>query len=266
MEGEDQEARLVPIKNLSQAHKYSLNAGENSYGTIPLIHRKESCTICAPPPAAASDSLDDENILEEIGGHFEGDMILSPEQSTAVKNGYTAVSDQNKWPNNIVYYTIDTAVFTPTQQGNIRYAMDQIELGSASSGCSSSLGYHGGQQRVQLQPNGCLGLGTIIHELLHTLGFVHMHTASDRDFYVDINYDAIQPGKESNFFMYNSSMVTDFGIPYDYDSVMHYGMVSFSKNGQPTIIPKKQNAIIGQRNGLSAKDIKRINHLYPNCY
>ncbi|XP_052892970.1 zinc metalloproteinase nas-14-like [Anopheles moucheti] len=241
--------------------------------------------IGLPAKRTSPISVEDENVLEEISGHFEGDIILSPEQSNAVQNGYTALIDLKKWPNGIVYYTIDTTVFTFAQQNNIRIAMDQIELvtcvrfvprttqkgfalisGTATSGCSSTLGYHGGQQQVNLQPNGCTGVGTIIHELLHTLGFAHMQSASDRDFYLDINWDAIQDGTIGNFNLYNSEQATDFGIPYDYESVMHYGRTAFSKNGQPTIIPKKQNAIIGQRNGLSAKDIKRINHQYPDCY
>uniref|UniRef100_A0A182YPE0 Metalloendopeptidase n=1 Tax=Anopheles stephensi TaxID=30069 RepID=A0A182YPE0_ANOST len=225
-----------------------------------------------------------ESYFEETGGFFEGDMILSPEQSDAVKNGYTAVlGEASKWPNNIVYYMFNTAVFTTEQQNLIRKAMDQIELvtcirfvprttqkgfsyitTSPQTDCSSYVGYHGGQQTLNLNPSGCLYVGTIIHELLHTLGFVHMHTASDRDFYVDINFDAIKPEHQSNFRGYNSSLIDDYGIPYDYESVMHYGRTAFSKDGQPTIIPKKPNAIIGQRNGLSAKDIKRINQRYPN--
>ncbi|XP_050080892.1 zinc metalloproteinase nas-14-like [Anopheles maculipalpis] len=231
-------------------------------------------------------SIGGESYFEETGGFFEGDIILSPEQSDAVKNGYTAaLYESSKWPNNIVYYMFNTAVFTPEQQKIIRNAMEQIELvtcirfvprttqkgfsyitTSSATDCSSYVGYHGGQQTLNLNPNGCLYIGTIIHELLHTLGFLHMHTASDRDFYVDINFDAIKPGQQSNFQGYNSSLVDDYGIPYDYESVMHYGRTAFSKNGEPTIIPKKPNAIIGQRNGLSAKDIKRINIRYPNCY
>ncbi|XP_049296307.1 zinc metalloproteinase nas-14-like isoform X2 [Anopheles funestus] len=242
-------------------------------------------TTGRPAKRTSPISLEGDNVLEEIGGHFEGDMILSPEQSNAVKNGYTALTNLKKWPNGIVYYTIDTTVFTAAQQSNIRTAMDQIELvtcvrfvprtdqkgytfisGTAASSCSSYLGHHGGQQKLTLQPNGCTGVGTVIHELLHTLGFAHAQSASDRDFYIDINYNAIQDGAQNNFILYNSSLSTDFGIPYDYDSIMHYGKLSFSKDGQPTIIPKKHNAIIGQRNGLSVKDIKRINHQYPDCY
>lgn len=46
-------------------------------------------------------------------------------------------------------------------------------------------------------------------------------------------------GYENNFEKYNNSTVTDFGVPYDYGSLMHYGETAFSYNGKRTIIPKK---------------------------
>ena len=42
------------------------------------------------------------------------------------------------------------------------------------------------------------GLMTPVHELLHTLGFVHEHTRPDRDNFVAGNTDNIKPGKEGH--------------------------------------------------------------------
>lgn len=45
-------------------------------------------------------------------------------------------------------------------------------------------------------------------------------------------------GKEHNFAKYDSNTVTDYGVGYDYQSVMHYSSKAFSKNGNMTIVPK----------------------------
>lgn len=101
-----------------------------------------------------------------------------------------------------------------------------------------------------------------MHEFLHALGFYHMQSTYDRDDYVTIVRENIEPGLEYNFDKYNSSIVTDFGIKYDYNSVMHYSPYGFSINGKPTIVPKDPLATIGQRVGLSRKDIEKLNRMY----
>lgn len=49
-------------------------------------------------------------------------------------------------------------------------------------------------------------------------------------------------GKEHNFNKYDNRTVTDYGIGYDYKSVMHYSSHAFSSNGEPTITPKVMSA------------------------
>jgi len=64
-----------------------------------------------------------------------------------------------------------------------------------------------------------------------------MQSSYDRDDFVTIMWENIEAGKENNFNKYSSDVITHFGIPYDFDSVMHYGPTGFSINGQPTIVP-----------------------------
>lgn len=44
-------------------------------------------------------------------------------------------------------------------------------------------------------------------------------------------------GMRSNFKKYSSARITDYGVPYDYGSIMHYSTHAFSRNGKPTIMP-----------------------------
>eukprot|EP00079_Xenopus_tropicalis_P011471 XP_002937348.2 PREDICTED: astacin-like metalloendopeptidase isoform X1 [Xenopus tropicalis] len=134
----------------------------------------------------------------------------------------------------------------------------------SDSGCWSFLGRAGGGgQDLSLQRGGCLSNGIIQHELNHALGFVHEHTRSDRDSYVKIFWNNIQPEYKDSF---NKTDTDNQGMEYDYGSVMHYGRNSYSIDYQlPTIQPIPNGLIpIGQRYGLSSLDAAKINRLY-NC-
>lgn len=65
-----------------------------------------------------------------------------------------------------------------------------------------------------------------------------------------------------NFDKYESS-VSVYNLPYDLNSIMHYGPYYFSKNGYPTIIPKNQSVTIGQRDSMSVYDIEAVRLHYP---
>ncbi|XP_053473399.1 hatching enzyme 1.2-like [Ictalurus furcatus] len=130
----------------------------------------------------------------------------------------------------------------------------------SKDGCYSNLGRTGGAQVVSLNRLGCVYYGIVEHELNHALGFYHEHTRSDRDQYVTINWENIDPEMQSNFNLHNTNNLNTL---YDYSSVMHYGKTAFSINGQDTITPIPDPSVdIGQRNELSAIDILRINTLY----
>ena len=70
-----------------------------------------------------------------------------------------------------------------------------------------------------------------VHELLHTLGFVHEHTRPDRDDFISINYENIEPGEEKNFEkrpegtsdFFEKGSVDSKNTPYDVLSLLHYG-------------------------------------------
>ena len=69
--------------------------------------------------------------------------------------------------------------------------------------------------------------------------------------------------RENNFDKFAQGKILHLGEPYDYGSIMHYGTHAFSSNGKPTITTLQTGgAQIGQREALSANDIRQINKLY----
>lgn len=133
------------------------------------------------------------------------------------------------------------------------------------SGCWSSVGMQGdGGQQLNVNSPKCVKKGVVIHEFLHAAGFWHQQSASDRDEYVKIIWENIVDGHENNFNKYDESEVTDYGVAYDYESIMHYSRTAFTKNGNDTIEPLQNVTVLGQRKGFTEKDLIKLNKMYES--
>lgn len=135
------------------------------------------------------------------------------------------------------------------------------------SRCCSFVGKRGnGRQAISIGRN-CEKFGIVVHELGHVVGFWHEHTRTDRDNHIIINKANIMKGQEYNFDVLSPEDVDSLGLPYDYNSIMHYARNTFSKSVyldtiQPIGVREYDKIEIGQRVRLSRGDIAQANLLY----
>ena len=135
-----------------------------------------------------------------------------------------------------------------------------------AEGCYSHVGFrNAGVQEINVAPY--CDTGSVVHEVGHTMGLWHEQSREDRNKYVRVRFRNIEPDRKGNF--EKSSYSNPRGLPYDYDSIMHYGTDYFSKNGKDTIIVRitdryieQGSPEIGQRSHLSDGDIDIVNLMY----
>uniref|UniRef100_A0A8C4F1M1 Metalloendopeptidase n=1 Tax=Dicentrarchus labrax TaxID=13489 RepID=A0A8C4F1M1_DICLA len=125
------------------------------------------------------------------------------------------------------------------------------------NGCASFVGCRGGPQPVYYSRT--CSVGNLCHELIHALGLHHEHTRQDRDQYINVQWQNIKPGRQKNFEVKSGNTLN---LPYDLNSIMHYGKFFFSVNGNPTVLPSYSGEQMGQRTHLSPLDIQKLNKLY----
>merc|ERR1712168_1575663 len=133
-------------------------------------------------------------------------------------------------------------------------------------GCWSYVGKQWGQLTEQPLSlgYGCKRTGTVIHELMHAVGFHHEHNRPDRDDYVTIHEHNVQEDDKYNFDKEEDAKT--FGSKYDFCSVMHYSSKAFSKYRREHTITAKVNAEcsknFGRKGDFSDTDVRELNSFY----
>jgi len=109
--------------------------------------------------------------------------------------------------------------------------------------------------------------GVAAHETLHALGAQHEHLRVDRDDYIDIQWDNVNPQFYDFFAIADPAKFTPYGIQYDYSSIMHYNAFTAAiDRSRPTMAPRNNPQInrplMGQRKRLSESDVQLLNKMY----
>ncbi|XP_055342329.1 astacin-like metalloendopeptidase [Paramacrobiotus metropolitanus] len=131
--------------------------------------------------------------------------------------------------------------------------------------CQAGIGRHAGRPTPVRLHSQCLTPGIIQHEILHALGFLHEHSRPDRDEYISIVAGNMRSEIRESDYQKMPKMAT-FGLPYDTESIMHYGNEVSRSPDKPAIVSKRTPPPrwMGQDHGLSPLDMAKIRAAY-NC-
>lgn len=205
-----------------------------------------------------------------------------PESKPGSPRDATFIGDPSYlWPNGVVPYTIGTGVSaklrstitdaiqsytdnTPVRwvarASQTNYVLFRAEPATSNECGDSQVGMQGGQQVINISSaTGCGDTGTIIHEMGHTIGLEHEVTRSNRNFYVNIRYQNMD---KNAYGQYDQDLSQVDVLPYDYGSIMHYGVDGFMRNDSNTIDTIPAGIVLSNSTGLSAGDIEAIRTVY----
>jgi Astacin (Peptidase family M12A) len=179
------------------------------------------------------------------------------------------VFNDASWPDNVIPFVFSSNVSASeavamaaamgelTRVADIKFIQRTTETDylfiQDSDENSSQVGRVGGAQTINIYNWNFEFI--MVHELMHAIGVWHEQSAVDRDQFVTIWTQNIDPEYLHNFNIQTNANTTPF---YDYESVMHYGTFDFSISPGflPTITTTDPSAqsVIGQREYISGQD------------
>uniref|UniRef100_A0A182ME15 Metalloendopeptidase n=1 Tax=Anopheles culicifacies TaxID=139723 RepID=A0A182ME15_9DIPT len=181
-----------------------------------------------------------------FGYYYQGDILLKKVNDSRI--AITHPFEIDYWTGGVVPYVI-RARFTDQEKQTLQAAFAQfaertcirfvprttelqyVTITNRREGCYSYIGRSPDptENMLNLQTPGCMQeVGTPVHELMHTLGFLHEQSRPDRDNFIDVFPRNLRQEYQSpafiavNFGKYTGPYGSTYDVPYNYASVMHY--------------------------------------------
>lgn len=232
--------------------------------------------------------------VKKVGHHYilNGDIIVGDDFPKTMSLAHS--NPDYRWPNAVMPILIDASVYSNGKGPMVHAAIEEfntrtvlclkprttesdfvrIVFSSEVLGAGSSrVGKQGGEQIIFLGDSA--DKGTVMHEVMHAAGFYHEQNRDDRDEFIQIFMENVDP-KASDNFQKEGGMALG---GYDYCSIMHYHGKAFLNDepayaGKSTIICIKDietcKNCLGQRDGFSGQDLLGIEQFYgkvngPKC-
>jgi hypothetical protein len=252
--------KSIPIKVVSKSDEISIHL-QDSEGNLIITN----VTIVDDLVIAHGDIIVGQvkDLDRFINNSNSGEALILP-KPTLWKDGIIPYVIDNNLPN---IQAVKEAVEISNSKTTLRWIersdqKDFVRFKEGPLNCYSPLGKIGGEQAISLS-SGCKK-SQVIHEMLHTIGLLHEQNREDRDEFIAILWENIDPKNHLQFKKIKNKNLDLSKHPFDFNSIMLYNQFAFSQfEGDFSIVRANGDTYQANQVSLSTGDLKKINSLYP---